>query len=187
MKLFFLFSVCASLALGLAGCHSAPPLPSYGSVPPFQLTDQQNREFHSSALDGHIWVADFIYTTCPTACPRMTAQMHEVQKALSGSSVRLVSFTVDPEHDTPQQLELYARSHHADERMWYFLTGPVSTLQQLDRNTFKLGNVDSKLQHSTRFVLIDAKEQIRGYYETSEPDAVPHLITDAKALLNQAS
>jgi cytochrome oxidase Cu insertion factor (SCO1/SenC/PrrC family) len=71
--------------------------------------------------------------------------------------------------------------------MWLFLTGPVKTLQELDRNAFKLGNVDGSLEHSTRFVLIDGHAQIRGYYETSETDAISRLISDAKLLLNRQS
>lgn len=171
----------------LTGCHSAAPFPSYGAIPAFQLTDQQNRPFHSSELDGHVWVADFMYTTCGAICPRLTSQMHDVQTALAGSNTRLVSFTVDPAHDTPAQLKQYARTHDANEQMWYFLTGPVETLQQLDRNAFKLGNVDGSLQHSSRFVLVDQRAQIRGYYETSEPDAISRLISDVKTLLNRES
>ena len=169
----------------LAGCRSQPPLPSYGAVSGFQLTDQRNRPFESSVLNGHVWVADFIYTTCGAICPRLTSQMRQVQDALSGSNVRLVSFTVDPAHDTPQQLAQYARTHGAKEEMWYFLTGPTETLQHLDRDTFHLGNVDGSLQHSSRFVLVDPRAQIRGYYDTSEADAISRLIGDIKMLLNR--
>ncbi|MGH9592186.1 MAG: SCO family protein [Bryobacteraceae bacterium] len=176
-----------AILICLTGCRSAAPLPSYGAIPEFQLTDQQNRPFHSSALNQHVWVADFIYTTCGAICPRLTSQMHDVQNAFAGSSVRLVSFTVDPGHDTPQQLQQYARSHGANEQMWYFLTGPVETLQQLDRNAFKLGNIDGSLQHSSRFVLVDEGARIRGYYDTSEADAISRLIGDIKTLLNSES
>lgn len=187
MSRLALFPVSLLMTLLLAGCQPRAPLPAYGEVTRFELTDQQNRPFDSSQLKGHVWVADFIYTTCGAVCPRLTSQMRQVQDALSGSNVRLVSFTVDPAHDTPERLEKYARAHGADDKMWRFLTGPVKTLQELDRNAFKLGNVDGSLEHSTRFVLIDGRAQIRGYYETSEADAISRLIGDAKLLMNRQS
>ena len=84
---------------------------NYGSVPDFTLTDQTGAEFVSAKqLQGVDWIADFIYTTCPGPCPRMSSQMHEVEKELDGvERVRLVSFTVDPEHDTPPVLAEYAK------------------------------------------------------------------------------
>ena len=83
--------------------------------------------------------------------------------------VRLVSFTVDPAGDTPPVLAAYAKTHGASPSIWYFLTGQVSTLQMLDRDAFKLGNLDASMQHSTRFVLVDRQGRIRGYYDTSDP------------------
>jgi protein SCO1/2 len=175
----------ASILLLISGCHRPSELPSLGAVPPFKLTDQSGRPFNSQTLDGRVWVADFIFTSCGGVCPRMTSQMAKVQDEFRGlSDLKFVSFTVDPAHDTPEQLAKYAREHHAAEGAWYFLTGAQDTLQMLDRDAFKLGNVDSSLQHSSRFVLLDRHSQIRGYYDTSEPDAIPHLIADIKDLLN---
>jgi protein SCO1/2 len=157
-------------------------LPSFGDVPHFQLTAQSGQVFDSAALKGKIWVADFIYTTCPGPCPRMTSQMRRVRKETAKlPDVSVVSFTVDPEHDTPAVLADYAKQYHAPDS-WFFLTGPRATLQLLCKDVFKLGNVDGSLLHSTRFVLIDRKAQIRGYYDTSEESAIPKLISDVEAL-----
>ena len=71
----------------------------------------------------------------------------------------------------------YAKTHGASFEHWYFLTGPQATLQKLDRDAFKLGNVDETLEHSTRFVLVDRQAHIRGYYDTSESSAIPRLIS----------
>ena len=134
-------------------------------------------------LAGKIWVADFIYTTCPGPCPRMTSQMHEVQDAIkSMPDIKLVSFTVDPAHDTPAVLAEYAKLHRASPEHWYFLTGSPATLQKLDRDTFKLGSLNAEMQHSTRFVLVDRQARIRGYYDTSESRAIARLIQDIMAL-----
>ena len=121
--------VLASSLTVLSGCAARASLPTYSSVPDFTLTDQTGAAFHSgSKLNKQVWIADFIYTTCPGPCPRMSSQMHQVQTAL-GNSVRLVSFTVDPAYDTPPVLAEYAKHFEARPGIWYFLTGPVATLR----------------------------------------------------------
>ncbi len=173
----------AALAMLSACGKSKPALPAYGAVTGFELVDQNGKRFTPAQLAGHVWVADFIYTSCEGVCPRMTSQMGEVQKALSAfPDLRLVSFSVDPDNDTPEKLNAYAQLHHAREGVWYFLTGSKNTLQKLDRETFKLGNVDGSLQHSSRFVLVDPALQIRGYYDTSEKDAISRLLDDIARL-----
>jgi protein SCO1 len=171
---FILLAICLLTACG----SSRSSLDDYGIVPEFTLTAQDGQQFSSRALQGKIWVADFIYTTCTGPCPRMTSQMREVQDAIVKiPDVKLVSFTVDPARDTPQVLADYAKTHGASFEHWYFLTGPQATLQKLDRDAFKLGNVDETLEHSTRFVLVDRQAHIRGYYDTSESSAIPRLIS----------
>jgi protein SCO1/2 len=118
--------VVASTFLCLTGCmRHTTALPVYYDVPAFDLVAQDGQSFHSAVLAGKIWVADFIYTTCPGPCPRMTSQMHEVQDAIvKMPDVKLVSFTVDPARDTPMVLADYAKVHGASSDRWYFLTGP---------------------------------------------------------------
>ena len=175
-------------ALFLTGCASKPPLPSFGVVPQFTLTDQTGTEFNcTAALDKKIWVADFVFTNCPGPCPRMSSQMHQVQTALAGESdVRFVSFTVDPARDTPPVLAAYAEHFEAAPGRWFFLTGAAPDLNRMSRGVFMLGDVDGSLQHSTRFALIDRLSRIRGYYQSSEADAIPSLIADAKRLLKDS-
>src|ERR1700683_4634501 len=104
------FSIVPAFSFAvLTGCAAHAGLPSYSTVPDFTLTDQTGAAFNGTQLHGLIWVADFIYTTCPGPCPRRSSQMHEVQTSLSGiEGVRLVSFTIDPENDTPPVLAAYA-------------------------------------------------------------------------------
>jgi protein SCO1 len=179
--------VVSALLFTLTACtRTTPALQVFGDIPQFELTAQNGQPFHSQALAGKIWVADFIYTTCPGPCPRMTSQMREVQDAiLKIPDVRLVSFTIDPAEDTPPVLAAYAKTHGAAESIWYFLTGPMATLQTLDRDAFKLGAIDGTMQHSTRFVLVDRRGRIRGYYDTSESNAIPKVITDIRALAQE--
>ena len=96
--------------------------------------------------------------------------------------VNFVSFTVDPAHDTPAVLDEYGKDS-APSPAWFFLTGPKDTLQYLSREVFKLGDINGNLEHSTRFVLVDQKSRLRGFYLTSEPDAIDRLIADTKTLL----
>ncbi len=191
MKLLAVLALVGAGALAAALTACSRPAHAFeilGSIPQFELTAQDGRHFDSQALAGKIWVADFIYTTCPGPCPRMTSQMHDVQSALEQvPDVRLVSFTIDPANDTPAVLSAYAKVHGASPANWYFLTGPVATLQMLDRDAFKLGNIDGTMQHSTRFTLVDRQGRIRGYYDTSDASSIPKIISDVKALAAERS
>src|SRR5258708_24601956 len=165
--------------LFVTGCSK--PLPSYGTVPNFELTDQAGAPFFSAhALKGRVWVADFIFTNCPGPCPRMSSQMHQVQNALKDNDgARLVSFTIDPVRDTPPVLTEYAAHFEAQPGRWYFLTGPVASLNDLAKDTFHLGEIDGKsLEHSTRLALVDRPSEIRGFYLSSDKDSIPNLIPD---------
>ncbi len=181
-------ALLAAAALALAGCSRRPALPVYGHVPPFVLTAETGEEFRSEdALKGRIWAADFIFTTCQGPCPRMTRQMRWVQEHTADlQSFRIVSFTVDPQNDTPPVLAAYAKRSQADTSRWRFLTGPQPALDHLGRDAFKLHNVDGSLVHSTRFVLVDGRGDIRGYYDTTEEDALKRLVADARALAGES-
>lgn len=176
--------IFASIAfLSLLACKSQPPLEVLGNVPEFSLTSHLGSPFASQQeLKGRIWVANFIFTNCQGPCPRMSSQMRQVQTATEGlPDIRMVSFTVDPERDTPAVLAEYAKAKHADSR-WYFLTGTLQQLHQLKREVFLLGNVDGQLNHSTRFVLIDAQSRVRAYYDSSEPGSMRRVVADIRRL-----
>jgi protein SCO1/2 len=175
--------------LVLTGCLRMPdPLPVLGEVPPFSLTSEANQPFGRESLDGKVWVADFIFTSCPGPCPRLSSLMHQVQQSITGMpDVRLVSFTVDPKRDTPAVLTEYAARFHAQPERWHFLTGSQETLNRLTLTDFKLGSVDGSMIHSTRFVLLDRRSRIRGYYGTSDENPVQQLVRDIKRVLADKS
>ncbi len=163
---------------------------SYGTVPSFQFVNQNAQSFGSAQLDGKIWIADFIYTTCPGPCPMISTRMGELQKPLEKTDVHLVSFSVDPEKDTPTVLRGYAEKLRAEPNRWDFLTGSKSAIYKLSHDGFKLAISDGKEEagvpvHSTRMVLVDRHGQIRGYYEATEPDAVTKLVADTNHLLRE--
>jgi protein SCO1 len=159
----------------------------YGSVPEFQLINQNGKNFGSSDLRGKIWIADFIYTTCPGPCPMISNRMSELQKPLERTDVHLVSFTVDPSKDTPEVLRTYAERLQAQPGRWDFLTGAQSTIYNLSRNGFKLAVGEEKGVpiHSTRMILVDRHGAIRGYYDAAEADAVTKVVADTTHLLRE--
>ena len=163
---------------------------SYGTVPSFQLVNQNGQAFGSARLAGKIWIADFIYTTCAGPCPMISGRMSELQKPLEKTDVHLVSFSVDPEKDTPEVLRGYAEKLQAEPARWDFLTGPKSTIYKLSHDGFKLAVSDGTDAegipvHSTRMVLVDRHGQIRGYYDAAEADAMTKLLADTNHLLRE--
>jgi protein SCO1/2 len=159
-------------------------------VPKFELTNQDAQPFGSPALVGKIWIADFIFTTCPGPCPIISTRMSELQKPLAKSDIRLVSFTVDPEKDTPEVLRAYADKLRKEPCRWDFLTGPLDTITSLSRDGFKLAiaageEPGSGPVHSTRFVLVDRGGTIRGYYDALSADGVTKLLADTNHLLRE--
>lgn len=177
----------AILLLLLSGC-AAHRLPVLGDVPDFQLTSQTGQSVDRHSLMGHVWVADFIFTTCPGPCPMMSSRMREVQTATAATpDVQLVSFTVDPAHDTPDALAAYAKHFLARPERWHFLTGPQSTLNHLGLDGFHLNAVDGSLDHSTRFALVDRAARIRRYYSLTDDGFPKALLRDLDQLEREKS
>jgi protein SCO1/2 len=118
----------------------------------------------------------------------MSKQMRSVQTSTAETpDVKLVSFTVDPAHDTPPVLTEYAKHFKPDFDRWYFLTGEQARLNDVALNGFKLNGVDGSMTHSTRFVLVDRNRRIRGYYISSEDAFMPQLIHDIRQLERERS
>ena len=172
-----------------------PPLPVLGTLPPFQFTDQGGKAFGSAQLQGHAFIANFIFTRCPTICPVFTEKMARAQRGTAklGDALRLVSFSVDPEYDQPAVLLAYAEAHRADPARWSFLTGDPEQIRSTVVGGFKIamgrsGEADDLLSifHGTHFVLVDRQLRIRGYYAQEQDNQVELLIRDAKALAARA-
>jgi cytochrome oxidase Cu insertion factor (SCO1/SenC/PrrC family) len=166
------------------------PPPVLGEVPGFSLTNRDGRTVTLADLAGRPWVADFIFTRCPASCPMMTARMARLGRELPEGAARLVSFTVDPAHDTPEALARYAAAFEGPAD-WLFLTGGAEELHRLSREGFKLA-VDpapppdmagaEPILHSTRFVLVDGEARIRGYYDAFDEESMKALERDLAAL-----
>jgi len=179
-----------ALSLLAGACAHREPPPVLGDAPTWQLTNRDGRTVSSADLAGAPYVVDFVFTRCVAICPAMTAQMERVTRGLpEGTEIKLVSISLDPEHDTPEVLEGFAAKRHAPDS-WLFLTGAdQEAMFDLSQEGFKLAatlNPDDPAQpivHSTRFVLVDGEGKIRGYYDSLEPEAMDTLREDLRTLL----
>ena len=166
----------------LAGAKSwraaSKPLPVYGQIADFALTNQQGKAVSLADLRGRVWVADIIFTRCAGPCPRMTRQMKELQDALPpDSQARLVTLTTDPDFDTPQVLARYAERFGANLDRWMFLTGTKPEIAKLAIDSLKLTAIPKAPEerqsaadlfvHSTICVIADKQARLRGVFETT--------------------
>jgi protein SCO1/2 len=176
--------------------HNDQPLHQYGLVPPFSLTERSGRTITNADLAGKIWVADFVFTTCPGPCPIISANMAKLQSALAGDNrVQLVSFTVDPQDDTPAVLSAYANHLGADPQHWWFLTGSEKPLYDLIRNGFYQAVQDNHgkqldpgqfvVTHSTYMALVDGQGIMRGFYSGLTEDDQKSLLAAIHQLENE--
>ena len=160
------------------------PLPSLGMVKPFTLVSESGDPFGLSDLAGKIWIADFIFTSCAGPCPMMSQRFAGIQRRFDGqANFQLISFSVDPDTDTPEVLAEYGNALGADPRRWRFLTGEYEQLHALAAESFHLGSTANALHHSTTFTLVDGEGAIRGYFNSTDPDALKDLTTQARQLL----
>lgn len=190
--LAFVAAAALAASLAVAARRGRPePLPELGALPAFDLIDQHGRSLTREELASGPFVADFIFTRCAGVCPGMTARMGQLDRALP-AAIGLVSFTVDPEHDTPDVLARYARDFGASPR-WRFASGSRAALHRLATEGFRLAAMevpegqrhggDGPFLHSAKFVLVDAASRIRGYYDSEDRDDLERLAADARRLL----
>jgi len=184
-------ALAGSLALVARAIRPRAPLPVYGTVPPFHLVDEHGAPYTTESMLGHVAVVDFVFTRCSASCPRLTARMSELQARLARdrSDVRLVSFSVDPENDTPAVLAAYAARAHADPARWSFVTGGADDVTRAVVLGFKVsaakvdhGANDYEVTHGNWFVVVDRAGALRGYYSTEESSDFETLVADVERL-----
>ena len=182
----------AGLALlALAACRVSgdrEPLPVLSELPEFALLERSGATLDKAALAGRPAIVDFIFTRCPASCPMLTARMKELERRLPESSTaRLLSISVDPEHDRPEVLARYAEGWQAGPR-WLFATGERAAIWELVRQGFLLAveatpeDTSSPILHSNRFALVDRAGRMRATYQALEEDALDRILADLEAL-----
>jgi protein SCO1/2 len=178
-----LLVLASLLAIFKTQANLGKPLPVYGAVADFTLTNQDGQRVSLSDLKGKVWVADIIFTRCPGPCLKMTRQMSELQAALGPSQAKLVTLTTDPDFDTPPILKAYAKRFNADFGRWLFLTGSPKQIANLAIDSLKLTAIEKKPEerqspvdlfvHSTIFVAVDKRGALRGIFETTGEEVDP--------------
>ena len=166
-------------------------LQKISEVPAFTLTDQTGRTVTLADLKGKIWVANFIFSRCKGPCPLSTLRMAELNKRLARArkEVQLISFTVDPDHDTPTVLTEYAKPSEADPAHWQFLTGPSADINDIVVKGLLqplAKEPDGTPAHSTRFVIVDANGWLRGYQDSADPEVLQKLMIDLGDILRES-
>jgi protein SCO1 len=168
----------------------------YGhTIGDFSFKDQNGKTITQADVDGKVYVAEYFFTTCGSICPIMNKQMQRVQKAyIREADLKILSFTVNPEVDTVEQMKRYATEHGANDDQWHFLTGSKDDLYSLARKSFfvlkpaeaeNLGDAGSDFIHTNNFVLVDRQRRIRGYYDGTSTTGVDSLIYDISRLLKE--
>jgi len=187
---------CLALAaaVAMAACDDEP-LPVIATLPDFALTDHEGQPFSSGDMTGRVWVVNFVFTSCPSICPALTERMASIQQRYSSrrAELGLLSFSVDPVHDTPDVLRAYAQGTRADPRMWRFLTGSTLVVSDTVVRGFRvtMGEPEPiaggryEIMHSSHFVLVDRARRIRGYY-ASDDEGMAALSRDTERLLEES-
>lgn len=159
-------------------------------VSSFELINQNGEKITQADYDDKIYVVDFFFTSCTTICPIMTKNMAEIQKQfLNNYDVKLLSLSVTPNIDNISVLRNYANEKGVVDSKWNVTTGNKKHIYELARKSYfaVVEQGDGGLQdfiHTTNFILVDKKKQIRGIYDGTDDASIKVLINDIKILLN---
>lgn len=162
-------------------------------VPEFAFVNQKGDTVTQEAFKDKVYVANFFFTACPSTCPPMMNNLTRVQKRFKDhDSFAILSHTVDPKHDTVEALQDYAKEYGVNVSQWDLVTGEKTPLYNMARNGYDVVSLEGEngpagFVHSSKLILVDQKQRIRGYYDGTEKEDVNRLMDDVQFLLNQAN
>jgi protein SCO1/2 len=173
-------------------------------VPTFEFTERSGNRIGNADLKGKVWIASFVFTRCSGTCPQVAATLARLQSELADvPDLRLVTFTIDPDRDTPDELKKYAERYRADPDRWLFLTGSEKDIHAIANDGFHVlakkrpdGKPGDEFDHSTMLVLVDKAGNIRSYYDGMPPSdgskdkfesGLSMLLADARRLAGVSS
>ena len=196
------FLTVMMLVVGLVSCEQKTPQPNvligkFREVGAFTFTDQQSRPLQQTDLKGKVWIANFIFTSCAAECLVLSSRFAELQRLFADEKdIAFVSFSVDPQTDTPERLGQFADRWHADPAKWFFLTGETTEVDALVKNSFLLpltrnpieaGQLLSeKFIHSNRFAIIDRTGTVRAYVDGLQAESISTISRIVVELLNES-
>lgn len=163
----------------------------YPCIPAFKFLNQDSIEITDKTFEGKIYVADFIFLSCPSICPKMTVEMSKVYDAYkSNPNILFISHTIDPEKDSVKRLKRYADNIGADSKKWFFVTGNRDSIYSIAENayftsTYADSSAPGGFVHGGGLVLIDRNKHIRGVYDGTNPRETNRLKTDIKEILTE--
>ena len=167
----------------------------FHSIPNFNLTDQNGKPQNSNLFKNKIHIAEFIFTRCPGQCPIMSKEMQRVQESFENEKdVIILSYSVDPEFDTPENLKIYANNLGAIDGKWYFLTGQKKEIYRMayygyfvtaKEENKNLTNLEDRFVHTDKCILVDSEGHIRGFYNGTDRKDIDKLVLETKVLLHE--
>ncbi|MBI2119209.1 MAG: SCO family protein [Elusimicrobia bacterium] len=172
--------------------HKPNDLERISSLPSFSMINAHSgKPMRKADLLGKVWIAGFIFTRCSGPCPIISLNMSRLQKQLP-PGIFLVTFTVDPDWDTPEVLARYAKNIHADLNQWFFLTGAKKEIYDLLYEGFKLPILEEpknkpefRITHTTKLALVDKDGMIRGFYDGTDPASLKKVKKDVLKILEE--
>ena len=163
----------------------------YHKIAPFSFKNQNGKTITQDDYEGKIYIADFFFTTCPTICPKMTANMGSIQEEiLNDSAVMLLSYSVTPKIDSVPQLKKYAIEKGVNDEKWNLLTGNKKEIYTMARKSYLVVKEDGDggpydMIHTENFILVDPKKRIRGFYDGTDTLAMRELLIDLEILKDE--
>lgn len=167
----------------------------FHQIPNFDLIDQNGKQFSSAQTKGKIYVTDFFFTRCGTTCPKLTTNLSRIQSLFANDpNILIVSYSVDPKHDSSAVLQKFAQKYDAKTGKWFFITGDKKTIYDLAIKGYKLPaadaseydknikSIDETFIHSEKLLLIDKEGYVRGIYDGTYSPDVERLIAEIKVL-----
>lgn len=193
LLVIFLLAVVPAVVLPTLVCRTEREAPGViGEVTPFSLVDERGQPFTHEAFRGKVTIVNFVFTRCDTICPVTSMKMERIQEKTFdvGSKVKLVSFSVDPKHDTPERLAAFGAQYRADPERWRFVTGDFDKVHAVIEGPFmtsmmRLPDRPSgvpDVAHGGYFLLVDQNLKIRGTYDSDRIHQLDDLMGDARFL-----
>lgn len=158
----------------------APVLPSLAQAPRFDFTDSAGLNRTLASLQGRPWLVNFIYTRCPSQCPRMNQRLQSLSHELP-ADLGFLTVTCDPDHDTPDVLRAYSEEVRIPGRTWIFASADAKSVGDL-ADALLIGRSEKPELHSLRWVLIDGDGAVRGHYDSQDPEHLRRLVRDSGSL-----
>ena len=163
----------------------------YHTIGDFRVHNQDGKVITNNTFSDKLYVADFFFTTCPSICPVMTAQMLRIYEEYhTNEKVNLVSYTIDPRHDSIPVLKEYADKLEVSSDTWHFVRASMDSIYNLAEKSYMVRAAEGQFApggfiHGGAFALVDSQRRIRGLYDGTRPEDIDRLIAEIKILLKE--